>query len=79
MGIATLIKVSNYFTLIGSGALGETSFCSRISSQNAAGITVFKAFWSSTIRSGLIAPGTTAAAAGFASENCHAAALMLNS
>ena len=57
-----LIKVSNYFTLIGSGALGATSFV-RISSQNAAGITVFKAFWSSTIRSGLLAPGTTAATA----------------
>ena len=72
-----LIKVSNYFTLIGSGALGATNFCSRISSQNAAGITVFKAFWSSTIRSGLLAPGTTAATAGLASENCSAAALML--
>ena len=77
MGITPLIKVSYYFTLIGSGALGATSFCSRISSQNAAGITVFKAFWSSTIRSGLLAPGTTAATAGFASENCNAAALIL--
>jgi len=44
-----------YLTLIGSGALDATSFCSRISSHNAAGITVFNAAaLSSAIGSGLI-------------------------
>lgn len=61
--------------LIGSGALGATSFCSRISSQNTSGITVFNAALSSEIRSGRLAPGMTAATAELASENCKASSL----
>ena len=53
---------------MGSGALGATNFVRAF--LPAAGITVFKAFWSSAIRSGLLAP--TTATAGLASENCSA-------
>ncbi|MNG08958.1 hypothetical protein D3C84_923520 [compost metagenome] len=61
---------------MGKGARSETSFASRIACQNAAGITADNAATSSAIRSGRLEPGITAATAGFARENCNAAALM---
>ena len=49
---------------IGSGANGETSSWSLSSFQKSSGTTVFIAALSSAMRSGLLAPGMTAALAG---------------
>ena len=61
---------------MGSGALGATSACWRISRQKSSGTVAFSAAWSSAMRSGRLAPGMIAADAGCASENCNAAALI---
>ena len=62
---------SPYLASMGRGAFGETRLCFRNSCQNSPGTTVSSAAWSSTIRSGLLAPRMMAADVGCASGARH--------
>ncbi|MEH0930026.1 LysR family substrate-binding domain-containing protein [Micromonospora sp. CPCC 205558] len=75
--VAVATGFSSESQAAGTGAVSAINFSSRSAVQKAAGTVSPRAATSSAMRPGFVAPGIAATVAGWARENCSAAALTL--